>query len=235
MNKTTGRALGGIARAESVAPEKLSAIGKSGADARWKATGEIAARTGSIMIGDMEIPCAVMEDGTRLLSERAITKAFGGKRGGSHWKRLKDAGDTGANLPVFLSAKNLKAFIDNDLQDGLARRRIYRAKQGSADSHGLEASLLPKICNTFLKARDTDGGLHPSQHSIAKQADIIMRGLAEVGIISLVDEATGHDKEKKKNEYRDLFREFIRAECREWEKEFPSQFFDLNCQSSRAT
>ena len=62
-----------------------------------------------------------------------------------------------------------------------------------------------------------------------------MRGLAEVGIISLVDEATGHDKEKKKNEYRDLFREFIRAECREWEKEFPSQFFDLNCQSSRAT
>ena len=54
-----------------------------------------------------------------------------------------------------------------------------------------------------------------------------MRGLAEVGIIALVDEATGYIDEKKKDEYRQLFREFIRRECREWEQEFPAQFTDM--------
>jgi hypothetical protein len=222
-----GRALGGLARAQSTSGARLSEIGLDGANARWKATGEIAKSTGSITIGDIEIPCAVMEDGTRLLSERAVTKAFGGKRGGSHWKRLKEAGDIGTNLPVFLSAKNLNEFIDDDLREGMTRRRTYRAKNGVADSHGLEATMFPKMCNTFLKARDTEGGLHPSQVAIAKQADIIMRGLAEVGIIALVDEATGHDKEKRKNEYRELFMEFVRAECRGWEQEFPPQLFDI--------
>lgn len=221
-----GRARGGVARAEALSTDELSVIGKSGANARWSATGEISSRAGFITIGVVDIPCAVMADGTRLLSERAVTKAFGGKRGGSHWKRLKEGEIDGANLPVFLSAKNLNVFIDKDLRDGLGRRRVYRSKQGAADGHGIEALLLPRICNTFLKARDV-GKLHPSQTAIAAQADIIMRGLAEVGINALVDEATGHDQEKRKNEYREMFEAFVRNECREWEREFPKQFFDI--------
>lgn len=226
MYEVKGKARGGIARAEVLSTEALSEIGKSGAAARWNATGEIAERSGVITIGVVEIPCAVMADGTRLVSERAVTKAFGGKRGGSHWKRLKEAGTDGAKVPVFLSAKNLNPFIDNDLGLGLGRRRVYRSKAGAADSNGIEASLLPKICNTFLKARDANK-LHPSQGAIALQADVIMRGLAEVGINALVDEATGHDQVKKKNEYREMFQAFIRNECREWEREFPNQFFDI--------
>ena len=96
---------------------------------------------------------AVLDDGTRILSERAITKAFGGKRGGSHWKRLKDNPD-GAYLPVFLSAANIKPFINKDLEDGLGRRRYYRQKKGGTPAYGIEAVLLPKICNVYLKMRD---------------------------------------------------------------------------------
>jgi len=111
------------------------------------------------------------------------------------------------------------------LRDGLARRRAYKPADGLGVAHGIEAILLPKICNTLLKVRDAKAH-HPSQEAIIAQADIIMRGFAEVGIIALVDEATGFIDDKAKDEYRELFRDFIRRECKQWEKEFPDAFFD---------
>jgi len=220
-----GKAKGGYARADALTSEELKKIAQKGARARWDDSIEIAKRAGTIEIGDISIPCAVLEDNTRVLSERAITKAFGGKRGGSHWKRLKENPD-GAYLPVFLSAKNIKPFIDKDLAVDLGRRRHYRPKRGGAGAYGIEASLLPKICNVYLKMRDNENALTASQIPLSIQADIIMRGLAEVGIVALVDEATGHIEEKRKQEYQELFQSFIREQVREYEKEFPKQFTD---------
>lgn len=222
----SGKAKGGIARAKSLSPDELKNIAKKGADARWDDSIEIAKRSGFIELGDISIPCAVLEDGTRVLSERAITKAFGGKRGGSHWRRLKENPD-GAYLPIFLSAGNIKPYINNELLLSLGRRRIYRPKKGGAAAYGIEASLLPKICNVYLNMRDhPDKPLSSSQIPLSVQADYIMRGLAEVGIVALVDEATGHIEEKRKDEYRELFQEFIRQQVKEYDKEFPKQFTD---------
>lgn len=221
-----GRAKGGNARAASLSLERKREIGRSGADARWDDSIEIAKNAGVLQLGDIQIPCAVLADGTRVLSERALAKAFGAKRGGSHWLRMKENPD-GANLPVFLSAKNIEAFISNELATSLGRRRIYRPKRGGAAANGIEASLLPKICDVYLRMRDTEPrALSASQIPLSVQADMIMRGLAEVGIIALVDEATGHIEEKRKDEYRELFQEFIRQQVREYEKEFPRQFTD---------
>jgi len=225
MNDVTGRAKGGLARAEMLTSEEKKQIAQKGANARWDETIEIARRSGTLEIGHISIPCAVLEDGTRVLSERAITKAFGGKRGGSHWRRLKENPD-GAYLPIFLSAGNIKSFINKDLAASLARRRLYRPKKGGTPAYGIEASLLPKICNVYLQMRDEHGSLTASQIPLSVQADLIMRGLAEVGIVALVDEATGHIEEKRKDEYRELFKDFIRQQVKEYEKEFPKQFTD---------
>ncbi len=54
--------------------------------------------TGTLPIGEVELDCAVLEDGTRVLSERAVHRAFGSKRGGSHWKRMK----ANEGAPTFL-------------------------------------------------------------------------------------------------------------------------------------
>lgn len=226
-DEVTGRAKGGIARAKALSDEERAEIAKKAAEARWGDDGiEIAKYAGELEIGDMKVLCAVLADGTRVLSERAVTKAFGGKRGGSHWRRLK-ANPGGANLPIFLSAKNIQPFLNKDLMESLGRRRIYRPKRGGAPAHGLEATLLPKICNVFLSMRDTSpSSFHPSQIPFIAAADILMRGLGEIGIIALVDEATGHIEEKRKDEYRQLFKDFIREQVRNWEKEFPDQFFD---------
>ncbi len=49
------------------------------------------------------------------------------------------------------------------------------------------------MCEVYLKAREA-GALVPSQEHIAVQAGILIRGLATVGVIALVDEATGYQR-----------------------------------------
>jgi hypothetical protein len=220
MTEGEGRAKGGNARRDKLSPEERREIASNAAKARW--SGKIAEATheSQIKLGDLEIECAVLGDETRVISERAMTKAFGGKRGGSHWKRVKEGG---ANLPVYLSAKNYLEFIDNDLREALVSPIKYKTKNGNL-AYGMEASLLPKICNVLLKARDADA-LHSSQEPLAVQADIIVRGLATVGIIALIDEATGFQKDRAKDALAAILEAFIAKELQPWIRTFPADFY----------
>jgi hypothetical protein len=53
-----------------------------------------------------------------------------------------------------------------------------------------------------------------------------LRSAAKVGIVALIDEATGYT-DKVKDEYKHLFDQFIREEFRQWEQEFPTKFFAM--------
>lgn len=178
---------------------------------------------GELEIGELTIPCAVLEDGTRVLSERGVTKALGAKRGGSHWERKRDD-NGGADLPVYLSASNFKPFIDNELAAALSEPILYTPPHGGPPAHGVRADLLPYICNVILAARDA-GELHTSQEHIAKHAEILMRGLAHVGIIALVDEATGYQDYRSRKALEKILDEYIAEEYRAWSKTFPDSFY----------
>jgi hypothetical protein len=173
-----------------------------------------------ITLGDLKIECAVLDDGRRVISERAMTKAFGGRRGGSHWKRIKEGG---ANLPVYLSATNFLPFIDSGLGDALTSPILYKTKNGNI-ANGLEASLLPKVCNVFLKARDADS-LHKAQIPMSAQAGFIMRGLAGVGIVALISEATGYQRERANDALSRILEAFVAKELYPWVKTFPDDFY----------
>jgi len=85
-----------------------------------------------------------------IMLERGVTKAFGGKRGGSHWQRKRRMAD-GANLPVFLSANNLSPYIDNDLRVALSSPMLYRTKEGESPvAFGVPATALPEMCEVFV-------------------------------------------------------------------------------------
>lgn len=219
-----GRARGGIARAHALSQEQRSDIARKAATARWTTQVPQALRDGVLEIGDARIECAVLPDGTRVLSERAITKGFGGKRGGAHWRRKK-AGDIGADLPVFLSAKNISSNLPNDLIKALTRPILYRSAKGAGRlGHGYEATLLPAICNALV-ALHKDKKLHPSQEPIAERAALLASGLAGVGIVALVDEATGYQEIRPKDELRRLLEAYVSAEFLPWTKRFPDEFY----------
>ncbi len=173
--------------------------------------------SGDLHIGDLIIPCAVLEDGTRMLSQSGFAKSLGGSKPSAITRR-----GTG-NLPVFLAAKNLKPFIDKDLA-AAAAPIPYQPQHGGRPALGVNAAALPKICDVWLKARDKKV-LQTNQMHLAKQADIIMRGLAHVGIIALVDEATGYQDVRAREALEKILEQFIAQELLKWVKTFPNDFY----------
>lgn len=60
-----------------------------------------------------------------------------------------------------------------------------------AIGEGFRAELLHFVCDTYLQAR-SEGKLKASQLEVAKKCEILLRALSKVGIVALVDEATGY-------------------------------------------
>ena len=109
-------AKGGDARAAKLSKEDRKRIALMAANARW-ANKEPSAEdlprathVGTVQIGSVGIPCAVLEDGRRLLTQQGFLMALGRARSAK--------GGQGASvdqLPAFIAAANLKPFIDSDL------------------------------------------------------------------------------------------------------------------------
>ena len=180
-------------------------------------------KSGEIKIGDMALPCAVLEDETRILSERGVTKVLGGKRGGAHWRRKKENLD-GANLPVYLSATNLKPFISEELE--LALTTPIKFYTGSKlIGNGVRADVLPDICVVWLNAKEKKV-LHPTQFHIAEKAQILHRALAKTGIIALIDEATGFQYVRDSLALQRILEAYISSELIKWQKRFPDEWYE---------
>src|SRR6266851_5273982 len=225
----SGRVRSGRARMQKLTHEERRELGRKAAATRWRdADGNKLPVEKTDHIGEFEIaarviPCAVLPDGTRLISERALVKSFGGKRGGAHWRR-KSADGSGANLPIILSANNLRPFIDNELLEALDDRRLYTGKGMRSPAHGLRAELYPKICEVYLKARDANALQH-KQKPFAIAAEILMRGLAHTGIAALVDEATGYQYVRDQRALQEILNAYIGKELAKWAKRFPDEFY----------
>ena len=73
----------------------------------------------------------------------------------------------------------------------------------------------------------TPGVLQKQQEHIAVRADILIRGLATVGIIALVDEATGYQERRQHDELTRILQEFVAKEIREWVPTFDADFYKM--------
>ena len=179
-----------------------------------------ATHQGELKIGDIVIRCAVLENGTRVLTAQSILTALGRKR-----KPIISVHKEVQQLPPFLAANNLKPFISDDLIRSTAPI-IYKPKSGGYKgvAYGYKAELLPAVCEVYLKANDKNA-LIKNQRHIAVQCEILVRGLATVGIIALVDEATGYQEDRARDALEEILRNFISEELLKWVKTFPDEFY----------
>jgi hypothetical protein len=173
---------------------------------------------GVIEIGNAKIPCSVLEGEIRVLTQEGFLNAIG--RAG---KAKAGTGASVDRLPAFLSARNIKPFISQELEESTKPIRFKTAKGSMA--FGYRAELLPQVCEVYLKARDA-GKLSIRQKHIAIQADILMRGLAHVGIIALIDEATGYQYIRARRALDKILDMFIAKELSKWAKIFPDEFYE---------
>lgn len=227
MTEIEGRAKGGKVRNALMTPEERKRQSQKMVMAkREKALLPKSAYRGEIKIGDMTISCCVLEDGRRLISEIGITEILGTPGGKSY--RLRDSAASGGigPMPLFLASKPLQPFI-GEAFDGMDLS-IVEYVDGSKIAIGYEASILPKVCEVWLRAKDA-GKLQASQLVKAKKAEILMRGLAHVGIIALVDEATGYQYERPRRELEEQLEKFISESLRRWVSTFPPDYFKHLC------
>ncbi|MCG7598888.1 P63C domain-containing protein [Halomonas sp. McH1-25] len=210
---------GGKARASTLSAERRSEIAREAAKKRWNRDLPYAPHIGTIHVGDSSLTCAVLEDGTRVLTQSDMMRALGRAR----QAKGRSFYDADVNLPAFLTAKNLKPFISNDLYVTSSQVE-FRLPSGQM-AFGYKAEMLPQVCEVYLKARDA-GALKSTQLHVAKQADIVMRGLASVGIVALVDEATGYQRHRASDALAQILEKFIAKELQPWVHTFPQVFYE---------
>ena len=170
-----------------------------------------------LMLGNFELPCYVLEDGRRLLARGGMIKTLGMSQGtGSK----KIGGD---RITKFIGGKGIKPFVSDELE-AVIKNPIQFTPTSGGTAYGYEATILVEICEAILKASD-ENLLHYQQKHIAKVASIIIRSLAKVGIIALVDEVTGYQEIRSREALQKILDKYLLKEYLKWSKRFPDDFY----------
>jgi len=227
-------AKGGQARASVLTPEERKSIARTAARARWGSRNEQASESpdqtpktlakeekpdsdselpialfpGKLSIGGTQFAVYVLDNGKRVMAQREVVRVLTGQIKGG--------------LERYLQSQNLQPYIDSDK---ITKQAIqFRIPGTQYKGNGYEATLLLDICDGYLRARDARV-LVSSQDDLAKQAEIITRACAKVGIIALIDEATGYQEFRKKQELHLKLQAFIAEDLQDWALMFPQEFW----------
>lgn len=174
---------------------------------------------GEIILGENVIPCYILEDGTRVLSTTAMQRALG---------VVTDEKERSATrLDEILSSRVVSRFVVDDLLS--AKLSPIPCYKGSQKIMGYEATVLPDICEIMLQVRDyakeNKISLGKRQQVVIAQADILIRSLAKIGIIALVDEATGYQYEREQFALNAILTALVSDEILAYQKQFQLSFY----------
>jgi len=100
----------------------------------------------------------------------------------------------------------------------------YKPMNAGKMAFGYKAEILPLVCYAYVDAAKA-GALLSSQKHMLDAAEIIIRGLATVGVIALVDEATGYQEIRDRLALQKILDAFIAKELAAWAKRFPDEFY----------
>jgi len=214
----TGRAIGGLARAESLSAEARQEIAKKAAAARW---GYKATHKGSFKEDfGIDVECYVLDDDqkTAVISQRGMGQALG----------LEDS--SGKALIRFTGGQTISRYLGVELVDKLANPLVFQwqpavvNKQSAASFtvNGYDVTILIDICKAVIRAHD-DGKLQKRYENIVKQAHVIVNASAKAGIKGLVYALAGYDATRA--EVIAAFKFYVQEEARGYEKEFPDQLY----------
>ena len=216
------QSLGGKARASKLTPQRRAEIARKAAEARWAGQGgaAIVAHYGAperpLRIGPVEIPCYVLSDSTRVLAQRGLQSGIG----------LSESGGSGGvrRIAALMSRLSDKGI---DVRGLVARTNSpirFIPPHGGNLADGYDARILPDICAVLIEA-EQKGALDARLKRLAERAAILQHGFATVGIIALVDEATGYQDERARDALAKILEAFVAKELRKWIKSFPTDFY----------
>jgi P63C domain-containing protein len=223
---------GGRVRAERLSPEQRRASAAKAAAMRWAKApkamvtpaetieltpnGEalppspFAKHKGELSLGGESVDVYVLDTGDRVISLRAVVKAISGVEA--------------SNLGDYIGVQALKPFLDNDLI--LGETKDFHIPGTQLRGRGIIAERFIEILNGYVKALEVGVLTTQRQREIAVKCSIVLGACAKVGLIALIDEATGYQYERAEDALQIKLRAFIADELREWEKTFPDELWE---------
>jgi hypothetical protein len=227
-NQASKPSKGGIARAKKLLPERRREIARRAINTRWSRVRALESQDanlptakyrGVLRLMDKEIPCYVLDDEQRIIGRIAITEML---------TKIKRQGD----LESYLRAQNLSPFINAaNISDRMVSFRIPEVDQLRIEVKGLPYDALLDMCRGFMNALeaserpDTSVKLTSRQREIALQAGLFLAACSDVGLMALIDEATGYQYERAQDALEVKLHAYLADEMREWEKTFPDELW----------
>ncbi len=208
----------GYARANALTADRRREIAMLGVKARTEAKLPKATHQGILRIMGKELPCVVLDDGRRLLTQTSVFEAFDRPRRGKKNKTAESI-----NVPSVIEANNLRLFITDEILE--RTQLIEYVSNNNSILKGYSAEIIPTVCKIYLSGRKK-GILTPSQERIADLSEVLINALSEVGIIGLVDEATGYQSIRPRDALEAYLNKILSKELVAWCKRFPDLYYE---------
>lgn len=169
---------------------------------------------GSLPIGGFIFPVHVLNTHERIITQREFLNFMGVKTKNNPINSLKTALSYAKNQLT----RNGKGVIER-----LTNPIIFKNDR-NIPTYGYEGDLIVDYCNAILEA--TRNGFLPATNAKSRAASLLISSLAKVGIVALIDEATGFQKERNNDALRILISQYIEESMQKWLKTFPDVFFE---------
>ncbi len=206
---------GGKASAAKLTSSERKERARNAAAARWhkdlpKAT--YGSKDSPLIVGGIEIACYVLDDATRVITHRGLQRSIGMAQSGGAQRMV--------NLIASFESKGIDC---KDLRSRIESPVEFQIQDGNR-AFGYEATVLADICDALLSAQ-AKGVLLKQQAKFAKCAEILKNGFARVGIIALIDEATGFQYSRARNDLNRLLEQYLSKELARWARAFEADFY----------
>jgi P63C domain-containing protein len=171
-----------------------------------------------LVIGGIDLECYVLEDTTRVFAASGLIRAL-------NIPETKTSPNK--QLQRFFSTIAISMTEDDDLAEKLGDVVYFtRPGKGGHPTAGYRAELLPALCNAVLRQVQRSAVFPDRYRELVTRCRTLLHGFANVGIIALVDEATGFQNLRIHDELRRLLERFLLAHHAAWAKRFPDEFYD---------
>jgi hypothetical protein len=164
---------------------------------------------GALMIGTLELPVFVLNDGRRIMSRNAATNVLTGKKSG--------------DLESYLNVEGLEGYLPEDLPGQLIEFMI--PEMAHKTTIGISAETFLDICTAYVRALDENKLKTDRQRAIAIKAGIFLASCAKTGLVALIDEATGYQYVRHEDALQLKLRLYLAEEMRKWESTFPDELW----------
>ena len=179
----------------------------------------MATHNGQLRIGSVELECHVLDDGQRVFSSGDLLKAFNLDYVNTPQKSHTQI------FTTFLDRIRFYSFSNQDLSNHIQNPVLFRMPaKGGHPRRGYPVELLPEICSAILKQADPKAKSLPIDlYPAADQARMLLSAFAKVGIVALVDEATGYQRDMET--LQGILDKYLAKEQSAWAKRFPDEFY----------